>query len=817
MVPGAHGDERSDELEKKTAGMERILTLDGQFVHNAGNLQMNITNWGIFGSLPKSDFVMSEAPSAQWPASSAVEYLYAAGLWVGARVGGIPQVSTCYPETEFYPPREDVHTIYETFDGDINGAHFPDDPDDDMDGFYDEDWLNGIDDDGDGLVDEDFAAFGTQMFSCGYSDFEKRTQIVWPEHTPMYIAVRQETYQWAEEGHDDYIAVRYYIENVGNRFLDDVYLGIYADFDAGPRNYGVYHMDDMIGVFEGTRCASFGDDKVPIKLKIVYVYDDDGDGGRTPGYFGLSLIDYPMYAYWAGKKHNPAKIPTRMWVRFNAIRIYSSLLPFGWGGEPTNDFERYDALSTWGMDEKPVFAGDYKVLVSMGPFELPPGSRPFELNLAYVCGDGLEDMLQNAANATARFRGCWVDLDRNAETGTEGRETPVEGPIDRWFPDPCTYPEWEIEIPAGETCWTNLDCSRELWELQYTGCGHPPSSKLKHFQTGLDGKEHQVFWVSGVAPPPPNMRVVPGDHMVTVYWDNLSEVVRDPYSLQDDFEGYQVWRAENWHRPVGTGMVSGPQTGLWRLLEAKDVVNGVGDDFEFRIPYEEGGWQYTPVADITNREEYIRMFRESLKYAPIDSVPCPPGLEDLQCDSLETLVRWDMGLDGGKQYYKYIDRKVKNGLPYFYAVTTYDHNLVENRPFSLGRFSTPTSNFCYTEPCSRTQEASDFQPDDIYVVPNPVTIESMEPWRLGPTNDDPSGLKCEFRNLPGCRCTVRIYTLSGDLVQTLHYEGKDENGTLKWDLLTRNGQDVTSGVYLYSIEPMRKEFPRVVKKFVVIR
>jgi hypothetical protein len=38
-----------------------------------------------------------------------------------------------------------------------------------------------------------------------------------------------------------------------------------------------------------------------------------------------------------------------------------------------------------------------------------------------------------------------------------------------------------------------------------------------------------------------------------------------------------------------------------------------------------------------------------------------------------------------------------------------------------------------------------------------------------------------------------------------------------WDLVSRNGQDVTSGVYLFSVEADDKNFKRFVGKFVVIR
>jgi hypothetical protein len=102
-------------------------------------------------------------------------------------------------------------------------------------------------------------------------------------------------------------------------------------------------------------------------------------------------------------------------------------------------------------------------------------------------------------------------------------------------------------------------------------------------------------------------------------------------------------------------------------------------------------------------------------------------------------------------------------------------------------------------------------------VPNPVTKESMAPWLLGPTNSDPSGEKLEFRNLPRCVSTVRVYTLAGDLVMTLTHDGSGGDGSLAWNLISRNGQNITSGVYIFSVEPQDRAFARTVGKFVVIR
>jgi len=235
------------------------------------------------------------------------------------------------------------------------------------------------------------------------------------------------------------------------------------------------------------------------------------------------------------------------------------------------------------------------------------------------------------------------------------------------------------------------------------------------------------------------------------------------------------------------------------------------------MPYSEGGWIYEPLRNLEEREQLIGMYENSLLVYPLDSIPCPPGLTAEMCDTLERLARYNLGLEGGRMYYKFVDTEVKNGLPYFYSVTAYDLAYYRNDPIGPGRAGLPTSNFIYVEARSDAQDADGFDEKKIYVVPNPVTAQNMEPWRLGPTNSDPSGLKCEFRNLPKCRCTVRIFTVSGDLVQTLDFNGSDGAGTLEWDLLTRNGQDVASGIYLYSVDPADSRFDRVIGKFVVIR
>ena len=451
--------DRAAHLEGKANGPSHTIALDGLHVHNIGNLQINVTNWGFLGSLPDSRYPMSESPSAQWPAGSGVEYLYAAGLWVGALIDGIPAVSTGWPETEYYPTNDPVDRIYKTYEGDLGGSRHPLPADDDHDDLIDEDWLNGRDDDGDGRIDEDFAAIGQQMFSCWYTDDQDASQTVWPEHTPMGLHVRQETYQWGEAGLNDFVGVHYRITNVGNKFLTGVYLGIYADVDAGPRSFGTYHRDDRVGYWTGVRCAPWGEASYPVEIKAAYVYDADGDGGKTPGYFGIVPLGYTVgYPVMTS------------YPRINAFRVFRGLQPFENGGEPTNDYERYDVLSTRMTGHDTGDPNDYKILISVGPFGfLPPGGT-LEFHLAYVCGNGLEEMADNAAKAMMVFKGRWFNGDGDPQTGKYGRETPMYGPLRDFDPDAFDGIDEKIDVPRGEIIWANIDSYYEWWAWQYREC-----------------------------------------------------------------------------------------------------------------------------------------------------------------------------------------------------------------------------------------------------------------------------------------------------------------------------------------------------------
>lgn len=69
--------------------------------------------------------------------------------------------------------------------------------------------------------------------------------------------------------------------------------------------------------------------------------------------------------------------------------------------------------------------------------------------------------------------------------------------------------------------------------------------------------------------------------------------------------------------------------------------------------------------------------------------------------------------------------------------------------------------------------------------------------------------KLQFVNLPEI-CTIRIYSLTGDLVNTIDHAG---SGSADWDMLTRDGLAIASGVYIYHVE---SDFGSYIGRFAVI-
>ena len=146
------------------------------------------------------------------------------------------------------------------------------------------------------------------------------------------------------------------------------------------------------------------------------------------------------------------------------------------------------------------------------------------------------------------------------------------------------------------------------------------------------------------------------------------------------------------------------------------------------------------------------------------------------------------------QKYIYADTKVAIGFGYYYSVTAYDsgHDAwavdpsVSVPPLESSIFAN-RSREAFTTTLLPTRE----RVDRVTVVPNPFYRSSGF--------DEPGREKdIQFAFVPQV-CTIRIYTLRGDLVKTIRHDDPG-SGIAIWNQISDFGQYVKSGMYFFVLE-----------------
>ncbi|MBI3587067.1 MAG: hypothetical protein HY088_08065 [Ignavibacteriales bacterium] len=99
---------------------------------------------------------------------------------------------------------------------------------------------------------------------------------------------------------------------------------------------------------------------------------------------------------------------------------------------------------------------------------------------------------------------------------------------------------------------------------------------------------------------------------------------------------------------------------------------------------------------------------------------------------------------------------------------------------------------------SEDKEKAKFDMDKIAVVPNPyVGAASWEPPNL--FRSGRGERRVYFIHLPS-RCTIRVFTVSGTLVTTIEHDATVDNGQEPWNLVSKDGMDISYGIYIYHVD-----------------
>jgi hypothetical protein len=760
----------------------------------AGNFSMRVTNAGILGNA-FFNVGLSNDPSFEFPIGTGNEALNYAALWVGALGARDEPMVSGGPLLEFRPTLDPEDHVRLADFGRLGAIRFFDD---DGDGRVDEETLNEKDDDGDGETDEDLGLFSQQLAVADYTDDQPEAiRFVYPGgelHRPLGLAVHQEAYAWGANGHDGIAGLKFTITNHSGATLRQVRVGLYADLDSRARDDAAGHVNDRIAHFGYSRTVFEGTSY--LKVGGYYVYPncppDPDDGRPQPCYSTFAdslpaLVDGrpgsglpvaavvplghttdPLALLGPAEARRAARAPGR--VSFRTSLFANGLLP-GRGGPPLNDADRYAALAGTFPGANEQFAADYAILVSCGPFATLAPGQSVQFEAALIAAQDLDSLKSQAANAAVMYHGqTFNQLPDSAgpgasewrvgETGLNGHEACVEPPpgvifatdphCPGKFPSNCQPQEVTVPYAHGQCVWTDADCDE---------C------------TGVGGFETVERWLEPtLLPPPPSYRTVALDHGVRVEWDNMPEVLFNagvallPAQQRESrrFLGYHVWKMADWRDRHS--LVS--ERRRWAVLGT------YGPDTTFGM---------APLSSVTDSSlDYVRILYEQPLY--------PVGRHTLT------------------------DREALDGFDYFYVVTS-RYEVRQRDASGVLRTSvleSPIDTDFDRRVVPRAEAVA--RPGTVWVVPNPY--RAWSDWNRPSTPGDPFTRHIDFMGLPRNACTIKIWTVAGDFVAQLDHDGRSGNGQASWDLVTRNGQEAVSGVYLFTVDSAAGH---KVGRFVLIR
>ncbi len=803
--------------------------------HNRGNIQLAIANNGTFGNYGRSvpdPFTGENIPSCTYPKNSDLVYLWVSAIWIGAVVGRDTLVSTgtedFYTNEEFWPEVEPFKPkggfSYKSID--------PNSP------YYDEE------------------AYSEQDILCEYMDTLTDPNIVnWDnydsrQHIPLGIKVYQRSMAWSFSYADDFILFDYQVENIGNKNLENVYLGIYCDGDVWhTSNRDVGHWtDDMVGFYR-THPAPEGCGFIDT-INVAYHYDNDSDptnnswDDKSPkGAVGARVVRTPSekleysYNWWITNYSNTA-------LDFGPRKLDSPGDPYRYFGPrmgtPEGDKNKYyilrheefdyDLLFTSidhtreGYAPPPEMADDFsdgfdvRYLLSFGPFDIRPGQK-LPISFAWLGGD---DVHQDPNNFSNLFNA------RQPHHFFESLNFDNLAANSRWaswvYDNPGVDTDGDGYFGKSRVC--NLDSVIYSFDTISTGpivldTNWDYTSAETTFYEGDNVPDFE-----GAGPPPaPKMRIIPGVGELTIRWNGYySETTPDVFLNKIDFEGYRVYISRD-DRPGSYSVLTSYDIEDYNRYVYKEAANGsfewVLEDIPFTIdslrtifddknfnplsyprlnPYTFKSINYYFEPQGYNMAE-LNLTNRIRKVYP--NVPYPGKNSDLWRE--QDLV-YDYNEPLPKFYeYEYKVTDLLSTVPYYCAVTTFDFGSPKVGLPPLE--TTPVNNTIIEYPQYNAQVVEENNLD-VYVYPNPYIIEPgyydigyEGRGILGRPNQDKLRA-VNFSNLPH-KCTISIYSLDGDLIKEIDHDvpvGDPQSAHDSWDLITRNTQAVVSGLYYWVVE-----------------
>lgn len=756
------------------------------------------------------------------------------------------------------------------------------------------------DDDGDGIFDEDGYPVSEQDFISYYYDYspfpdgnpdsdrDYGSYSSSNEHVPLNIRVRQLSYQWSYEYIKNLVYIEFNITNMNIAFNDTLFdcaMGIYMDSDVGPQAWGASEIakDDISSYVAGTG------------YEFAYTYDADGDYGNTTGYVGSRVCtpnpDSLEFACWTWD----VSTGPDDWDPLDYVGT-SNLTPNEkyWlltGRNP--DPEAYISLRDQpdyqeenndnGIDTRYLFAfyGDMQGMAepTVNSWNLQPG-KTMKIVIAVFPGDNIPELKRTSGFAQSIY-GVSQNID-------EVILPDINSHYDA--PEPPDFPKMHVvPINDGNTLEVYWDNRSEFsTDIKFV---EDKDSGWQDFDPLLDS--YYTGNMDDYADFPEEFKPKFNDQGQLI---SKANAIVNPWTtdrLRHDFQGYALYGRSgsgsqaDWERKIAWDKIDSDQDlddymvnyGHSEFVDFSGDI-GIDKDLPGKTPVVEADENYYHLNDLYDLVPYD-MSIDEYKYGKaiyawdvtMDNLPDLSNMSDNDKALLfisDELA--DMGVKGEEIYLTLYSRNLipisgfvsddvldnpeqietirKNrlarrfyqseilyppkGIEYYVAMTAFDRGAPAMNVFERlesGRDANANMKILFPGPSAKSDM------DDIYVVPNPYVGHSKFDGKREDDDDYEKSRRLWFVNLPE-RCTIKIYSLAGDLVDKLSHEGnqgqdiislskalnKDAEyisdfsatGIEPWDLLSRNDQIIAPGVYLFSVKDKDSGDIKV-GKFVVIK
>jgi len=794
--------------------------------HNVGKIELGVNNNGTFGikyaeGQAVDCFTGEEVASCEYPIGSRISYLYGAAFWIGAVVDRDTLVSLGADgwnsvESEFAPDESPFGDIIYRSIRDPNAPEY------------------------DGAISEqDYIATYSDTLLVGLI-----TDVAGKPHQPLDIEITQATYAWSYAYAEDFVLFDYKITNIGTSNLQDVYMGIYVDADVafeGRTSDGA--QDDICGFME-TYPAEYGNCTFLDTVFAAFIADNDGDfsylpaGSDTkqpcPNVTATRIVRTPAesldvsFNWWIGNTSAALDFGPR--EKANVGRLAEPFRTFRHGnlGTPVGDEEKYYVMRNREFDYDQVYTAsiqvndtlwlypnqdladdfadgyDTRYLISFGPFDINPG-QTLPLSFAYVGGEDLHQDENNALN----------NLPYNPDAFYANLDFSDLALNSRWA-------SWVYDNPGVDTDGDS-----------FSGKWHECCNTVT-----INGQEETVcdtFWYEGdgipdfrgASPPPAPEFWVERDDVgsLRIRWNGFySETTRDVFSREMDFEGYRVYLARDERAASFSMMQSYDHEDYNKLVY---VAAGSDPGFELKeTPFtiEQlrclygsscNDTEFDPL-DYTRSHPYVHpdypesvfIFEPQDYNASILGVNTGihkiyPFQDEPNLDSINAADTTD---DGYYKYYEY-EYVLDDLLPtvqYYVNVTAFDYG---SPATGLGSLETSVSNNAQLVYPIASWDNVQNQNLEVYVYPNPYRIDAGYrdrgyEGRVDTDRPPDRTREIHFANLPP-KCTIRIFTLDGDMVREIEHDevaGSGADTHESWNMITRNTQMVVSGIYYWTVD-----------------